>query len=176
MCYHTFVNLVHRLKMVPITGRASSFLEKNLFLKTPILKSKSNPSHCLLFFLPSVSKAYLSCVVMATIFSSLAFLSSSVSMTNLSRDQPEQFGSCIILQPWLFFLIRLHGQPLATTFSSHSFLSNSFSSPHFNLLRVGRRCFSWSSVSDDLFFFSSCAPSCSYLFHVLSSAFLSSVL
>ena len=89
----------------------------------------------------SVSRVNPSCVV-ATIFSNLAFLSTSVSMANLS---------CL----------------LATTFSSLRFLSNSFSSPGFNLLRVARRCFSWSFVCDDLFF-SSCSffgsPSCSIFF------------
>ena len=45
------------------------------------------------------------------------------------------------------------------------YISYNFSSPHFNLLRVARRCFSWSSVSDDLFF-SSC--SCLVLLLVLS--------
>ena len=68
----------------------------------------------------------MSCVI-ATVFSSLALLSSSVSMANLS---------CL----------------LATTFSSLSFLSNSFSSPCFC---VARCCFLWSSVSGD-FFYSSC--------------------
>ena len=79
----------------------------------------------LAFLSSSVSMAKLSCLVAAS-FSSLAPLSSSVSMANLS---------CL----------------LATIFSSLSFLSNSFSSPRFNLLRVVRRCFAWSSVSDDLF-------------------------
>ena len=67
---------------------------------------------------------------------------------------------------------------LVTSFSSLRFLSNSLSSPCF---RVARRCFSWSSVSDDLFFPSSVF--CFFLvlflalsFRVLSSAFLSSVL
>ena len=50
-------------------------------------------------------------------FSSHAPLSSSVSTVNLS-----------------YYLV---------TFSSLSFLSNSFSSPCFNLLRVARRCFLW---------------------------------
>ena len=119
--------------------------------------------------------ANLSCVV-ATIFSSLAFLSSSVSMANLSRLVAAPFSSIALLSSSISTanLSCL----LATTFFSLSFLSNSFSSPRFNLLRVARRCFSWSSVSDDLFF-----PSCSFLvlllalaFSRLSSAFLSSVL
>ena len=32
------------------------------------------------------------------------------------------------------------------------YISYNFTSPLFNLLKVGRCCFSWSSVSDDLFF------------------------
>ena len=89
-------------------------------------------------------------------FSSLAFLSSSVSMANLSHFVAASFYvstanlSCL----------------LATTFSSLSFLSNSISSPRFNLLRVARCCFSWSSVSDDLFF-----SSCSFLVLLLALSF-----
>ena len=78
--------------------------------------------------------------MVATIFSSLAFLFSSVSMANLNLLVATSFSSLALL---------------VTTFSSLSFLSNSFSSPHLSLLGVARRCFSLSSVSDDLFF-SSC--------------------
>ena len=96
----------HTRKLVPITGQASSFLEKKKILISNLIQIHS--------FFPllssSVSRANLSCVV-ATIFSSFAFLSMSVSMANLS---------CL----------------LATTFSSLRFLSNSFSSPSFNLLKV----------------------------------------
>ena len=60
--------------------------------------------------------------LVAASFSSLALLSSSVSMVNLS---------CL----------------LATTFSSLSFLSYSFSSPRYNLLRMAKCWFLWSSVS-----------------------------
>ena len=67
-------------------------------------------------------KANMSCGV-ATIFSSLAFLSSSV---------------CIILQSCSSFSMANLSCLLATTFSSLSFLSNSLSSPRFNLLRVAR--------------------------------------
>ena len=101
-------------KMVPITGRAAHSLN---FL-TPIsiqIKFKSNPFFALLY--SSVSKAYLSCVVV-TIFSSLAFLS-CLSTANLR---------CLL------------------AFSSLSFHSNAFSSLRFNLLRVVRRSFSLSSV------------------------------
>ena len=90
---------------------------------------------CFSFHVVSMAKLSRS---VATIFSSLAFPSSSVSMANLSR------------------LVAVSGL---------SFLSNSFSSPRFNLLRVAWCCFSWSSV----FFLL-------YLFHVLSSACLSPLL
>ena len=57
----------------------------------------------------------------AASFSSLVLLSSSVSTANLS---------CLPV----------------TTFSRLRFIFNSLSSPHFNLLRVARRCFSWFSI------------------------------
>ena len=76
--------------------------------------------------------------LVAASLSSLAFLSSSVSTANLN---------CMV----------------ANTFSSLSFLSNSLSSPRFNILKVSRCCFLWSSVSDDLFF-------SSYSFFVLHLA------
>ena len=112
----------------------------------------------------SVSRANLSSVVDTT-FSSLAFRSSSVSMASLSRLVATSFSSFALLSSSVSTanLSCL----LATTYSSLRFLSNSFSSPRFNLLRVARRCFSWSSVRDDLFF-SSCSffgsPSCSIFF------------
>ena len=129
----------------------------------------------LAFLSSSVSMANLSRLI-ATIFSSLALLSSSVSMAKLSRLVAASFSSLALLSSSVSTanLSCL----LATTFSSLSFLSNSFLSPRFNLLRVARCCFLWSSVSDDLFF-SSCNFLLSfllYLFRVLSSAFLSFVL
>ena len=45
------------------------------------------------------------------------------------------------------------------------------SPPHFNLLRVARHCFSWSSVSYDLFF-----SSCSLLVLLLALSFLCLIL
>ena len=122
--------------MVFITGQGGSFLK---IFETPIsISIKSNP-----FF---------------------ALLSSSVSMANLNslfirlHGQLEQFGSCIILQSCFSFFFSLNISTanlrclLVTTFSSLSFLSNSFSSPQFNLLRVARRCFSLSSFSDTFSF------------------------
>ena len=153
-------------KMVPITGRASTFLE--IFENSNLIqiKSKSNPNpihfiFCTSFILCfqgqpelcgsyhlhqscfsfSVSITNLSRLVAAS-FSSLALLSSSVSMANLS---------CL----------------LETTFSSLRLLSNSLSSPRFHLLRVGRRCYSWFSV----FLFSRLILSISFL--ALSFSFLS---
>ena len=96
-------------------------------------------------------RANMGCAV-ATIFSSLAFLSSSISMANLSHLVAASF-------PNLTFL-------LSTTFSSLRFLSNSLSSPRFNLLRVARSCYSWFSV----FFFSRLILGLS--FHVLQSLML----
>ena len=91
-------------------------------LTTPLIRANMSSVVATIFsslvFL-SLSMANLSCLVAAS-FSSLALLSSSVSMANLS---------CL----------------LATTFSSLRYLSNSFSSPCFNL-RVARRSFLWYSV------------------------------
>ena len=102
--------------------------------------------------------------VVATIFSSLAFLSSSVSLTNLSRLVAASFSSLAL--PSSSISTANLSCLLATTFSSLSFLSNSFSSPRFNLLKVARHCFSWSSVSDDLLF-----SSCSFFVLLLSLSF-----
>ena len=124
-----------------------------------------------LAFLSSSISMYNLIRLVATIINSLAFLSLSVSMANLSHLVAASFCS---LAPFFFCL---HGQRELFARTTLKFLSNSLSSPRFNLLRVARRCFSWSSVSDDLFL-----PSCVflfsfllYLFRVLSSAFLSSV-
>ena len=87
--------------MVPITGRASSVL---VFLEVSKQNREGRGGGG------------------GGSFSSLALLSSSVSMANLS------------------YL-------LATTFSSLRHLSNSLWSPRFNLLRVARRCFLWFLIS-----------------------------
>ena len=164
--------LLHTLtrKMVPITGRAGSFLE---FSKLQS-QSKLNPNliqsiFALLF--SSVSKANLSCVV-ATIFSSLAFISSSISMVNSSRLVVTIFSSLAFLYSSIcmaklsrlvaasfsslaLLSSSLHGQPevfVSDHLLQFIFLSNSFSSSRFNLLRVTRSCFSWSSVSRGLLF------------------------
>ena len=166
-------------------------------------------------------RANMTCAV-ATIFSSLAFLSSSISMANLSRLVAASFSSFALLSfsvstanlsgllattqqkmicymrcvnaffidITIFFVnmtdfschfnqkdtLRIPNECLCVilthyfllcTFSSLKFLSNSLSSPRFNLLIVARCCFSWSSVSDDLFFPSSVffgSPSCSIFF------------
>ena len=91
--------------------------------------------------------------MVATIFSRLAFLFSSISITNLSCLVAELFSSLALLSSSVSTANL--SCFLATTFSSHSFFSNSFSSTLFNLLRVARRSFSRSSDSDYLFF-SSC--------------------
>ena len=100
--------------------------------------------------------------MVSTIFSSLAFLSSSVSMANLSSLVGPSFSSFAVLSS--FLSTANQSCLLATSFSSLRFLSNSFSSS----LRVARRCFSWSSVSDDLFF-----SSCSFFGFLLLASFYS---
>ena len=74
--------------------------------------------------------------MVATIFSSLAFLSLSISMANLSHLVAVSFSSLALLSSSVSTanLSCL----LVTTFSSLRYLSNSFSSPRFNLLRVAR--------------------------------------
>ena len=94
--------------------------------------------------------------MVSTIFSSLGFLSSSISMANLSCLVAASFSSLALLSSSIS-TANLSCM-VVTTFSSLSFLFNSFSSHRFNLLRVASRFFSWSSVSDDLLF-----PSCSFL-------------
>ena len=162
--------------MVPITGRAGSFLE---FLKLQSQSKlnpnqiKSNPFFCSSFFHCLQGQSELC--------GSYHLLQSCFSFFVCLHGQLEPFGSYHLLQSCFSFFVHLHGQTepfgsciilqscssfssvstadlrclLVTTFSSLSFLSNSFLSPCFNLLRVARHCFSLSSVSDDLFF-SSC--------------------
>ena len=118
------------------------------------LRDKTTPTGTTLLI-----RANMSCAV-ATIFSSLAFLSSSVSMTNLSHLVAASISSLALLSS------SVSRRLLATTFSSLRFLSNSLSSPHFNLLRVARRCFSWFSV----FLFSRLILSLSFLCSSVSEA------
>ena len=101
-------------------------------------------------------RANMSCAV-ATIFSSLDFLSLSISMAKLSSLVAATFSS-LALHSFSVSTANLSCS-LSTTFSSFRFLSNSLSSPRFNILRVGGRCG---------FLFS-------YI-RILSSAFLSSSL
>ena len=114
------------------------------FLKTPIsIQIKSIPFFCSSFFLCLQGQPEL---CGATIFSSLAFLSLSVSMAKLSCLVAASFSSLTLLSS------SVSTANITTTLFSLSFLSNSFSSQRFNLLSVARRCFSWSSCSDDLSF------------------------
>ena len=82
--------------------------------------------------------------VVAIIFSSLAFLSLSISIGQPEPFKAASFSSLALLSSSVSTanLSCL----LATTFSSLRYLSNSFSSPRFNLLRVARRRFLWFSV------------------------------
>ena len=83
-------------------------------------------------------RANMSCAV-ATIFSSLDFLSLSISMAKLSSLVAATFSSLALLSSSVF-MANLSCS-LSTTFSSFRFLSNPLSSPRFNLLRVAGRCF-----------------------------------
>ena len=128
----------------PLQGERAHSLK---FLKNPIsiqikLQVQSIPFFALLS--SSASRANLRCVV-ATIFTSLSFLSSSVCMTNLSRLVAASFSSLALLSSSVS-MANLSCL-LATTFSSLRLLSNSLSSPRFHLLRVGRRCYSWFSLT-----------------------------
>ena len=103
-------------------------------------------------------------------FSSLAFLSSSVCIANPSSLVSPSFSSFAVLSS------SLHGQP--ELFASDILPQSKVSLQlifitSLQSLRVARRCFTWSSVSDDLF-----TSSCSfwfsfllYLIRVFSSAF-----
>ena len=107
--------------------------------------------------------------LVATIFSSLAFLSSSIYMAKVSRLVAASFSSLALLSSSISTAnLRCL---LVTTFSSLSSLSNSFSSPRFNLLRVARRCFLWSSLSDGHFF-----SSCNFLVILLVLSFSRTIL
>ena len=156
--------LLHSLitrKMVPITGRASLFLE---FLKLQP-QSKLNPNQtqsifCSSFFLCLQGQSELcgSYYLLQSCFSffvhlhgqlepfgSYHLLQSCFSFFICLHGQTEPFGSCIILQSCSSFFFHLHCQPevfVSDHLSSLSFLSNSISSPRFNLLRVVRCCFS----------------------------------
>ena len=149
-------NLITLEEWFPLQGERAH----SLFLKTPILNKKSNP---FLFF---CSSFFLCLQGQPELCGSYHLLQSHFSFFIHLHSQIVPFGSCIILQSCSSFIFHLHGNLsclLVTTFSSLTFLSNSFSSPHFNLLRVARHCFSWSSASDDLFF-----SSCSFLVLLLS--------
>ena len=78
-------------------------------------------------------RANMSCAV-AIIFSSLDFLSLSISMAKLSSLVAATFSSLALLS----FSVSMANLScsLSTTFSSFRFLFNSLSSPRFNLLRV----------------------------------------
>ena len=77
--------------------------------------------------------------VVATIFSSLAFLSLSISMANLSRLVAASLSSLALLSSSVFTanLSCL----LATTFSSLRYLSNSFSSSQLQSFESGQALF-----------------------------------
>ena len=108
-------------------------------------------------------RANMICAV-ATIFSSLDFLSSSISMANLSRLVAATFSILALLSS--FVSTTNLSCSLSTTFSSFRFLSKSLLSTRFNLLRVARRCFLWFSV----FLCSRLILSLSFLYSSVSEA------
>ena len=65
-------------------------------------------------------------------------LSSSISMTSLNRLGPASFSSLALLSCSVSTTIL--SCLLSTTFSSLRLLSKLLASPHFNILRVDRRC------------------------------------
>ena len=99
----------------------------------------------------------MSCAV-ATIFSSLDFLCSSISTARLSRFMAATFSSLSLNSSSVSTAYL--SCSLSTIFSSLRFLSNSLSTPRCSLLRVARLCFFF------LFFLFS-------YFCILSSVFLS---
>ena len=152
---HTDIHIYTR-KMVPITGRASSFLEKNVFLKTNI---KLNPFLYALLS-SSVSRANRIYHLLQSCFSFIVRL----------HGQPEQFGRSIILQ-FCCSIFSLHGQP--ELFASDILLQS------YHLASI----FEWlGAVSRGLLFLTTSFPLVVFWFsfllypiRVLSSAFLSSV-
>ena len=81
-------------------------------------------------------RSNMSCAV-ATIFSSLDFLSLSIFMAKLSSLVAATFSSLALLSSVSTANLSCS---LSTTSSSFRFLSNSLSSPRFNLLRVAGCC------------------------------------
>ena len=126
-------------------------------VRTSSLNDKHSCQH---FRTTPFVRANMTCAV-ATIFSSLAFLSSSVSMTKLSRLVAASFSSLALLSSSVSTANL--SSLLATTFSSLRFHSNSLSSPRFNLLRVARHCFSWFPIFSFSLLILSLSFICSYL-------------
>ena len=89
-------------------------------------------------------RANMSCAV-STNFSSLAFLSSSISMANLSRLVAASFSSLALL--YSSISTANLSCLLVMTFCSLRFSpTHCRHLPRFNLLRATRRCFLWFSV------------------------------
>ena len=123
MCHSILTTIiVITRKMVPITGRASSFLEKNVLLKRNSYKIKSI-SLCSSFFLCLQGQPEL-CGIYHLLQSCFSFI---VGL----HGQPEQFGRSIILQFCCSIFFSLHGQPELFAsdilLQSLRFLSYSFS-------------------------------------------------
>ena len=138
--------IIHDLLWVPMFFRTSRLNDKHsrqLFRMG--LRDKITP-----IWTTPLIRANMSCAV-AIIFSSLAFLSSSISMANLSRLVAASYSSLALLSSSVSTanLSCL----LVITFSSLRLLSNSLSSPRCNLLRVARFrfCFLFSRLIQPFF-------------------------
>ena len=176
--------------MVPITWRASSFLEFFCFWKLPS-QSKLNPNQIQIIYIPFLPSFFLciqgqpeqcgsyhllqSCFSFfvrlhghTELFGSYHLIQSCFSFFVHLHVHPEPFGSCIILQSCSSFFFRLHGQP--ELFASDHLLQ--FCPTHFHHLasifwqRPGAVCrgllFLTTFSFPLLFFF--CSPSCSIFF------------
>ena len=169
---------VHAQSQFVAVGWASSFLEKHFFWKLQS-QSKLNPNQIQIIsnpyfalFSSSVSRANLSSVV-ATIFSTLAFLPLFISMANLSHLVAASFSSLALLSSSIS-TTKLSSL-LATTFTSLSFLSNHHHASIFwewpGVFFVVFR-FWWPFIFHLYFFV---APSCSiFLCHILGLSLLCS--
>ena len=133
-------------------------------------QSKLNPNQIQIHSIPFFCTSFILCfpsqpeLCGSYHLHSLAFLFSSVSMTNLSRLVAASFSSLALLSSSVS--IDNPNCLLARTFSSLRLLSNSLSSSRFYLLRVGKRCYSWFSV----FLFSHLILSISFLCSSITEA------
>ena len=121
-------------KWFPLQGEQAHSLK---IFENSKIKSKSNPNQIHSFF---CSSFFLCLQGQPELCGSYHLLQSCFSFFVRLHGQTEPFGSCIILQSCSSSSVSTANLSclLVTTFSSLSYLSNSFSLPRFNLLRVAR--------------------------------------